>query len=317
MLPVAAALTLTEPPPLLPATHADLAGARRDLARRPCRAPRKHRLYEKRDPVEMVGEYSIRGGILDVFSPDRRSPCASSSSATRSNPSAGSIRRSQRSIHKLNECVLQPLTEFQKSRPAARGTGRSSARIRHAQPRFARGRRALRGLGTADRRGSPRESSISRFLREAAGRDRRAGDDEGRRRALLEPACESAPRLGIREARSRRARLGRVSRTRAQKHDVLEIRQLEVGMPDARDASTFRPAFDGVPRQSAGRHPGSENAARSGHRSWPSSRPPPAKSSGWPTSSASTRSRIRSISPASARRSICASGRNRALARWR
>ena len=26
--------------------------------------------YERREPVEMVGEYSVRGGILDVFSPD-------------------------------------------------------------------------------------------------------------------------------------------------------------------------------------------------------------------------------------------------------
>ena len=28
------------------------------------------------------------------------------------------MRESQRSIHKLNECVLQPLTEFQRSRAA-------------------------------------------------------------------------------------------------------------------------------------------------------------------------------------------------------
>jgi hypothetical protein len=30
--------------------------------------------YERRDPVEMVGEYSIRGGILDVFSPEEPGP---------------------------------------------------------------------------------------------------------------------------------------------------------------------------------------------------------------------------------------------------
>src|SRR6185437_5903485 len=30
--------------------------------------------YEKRDPVEMVGEYSIRGGILDVFPADNARP---------------------------------------------------------------------------------------------------------------------------------------------------------------------------------------------------------------------------------------------------
>jgi transcription-repair coupling factor (superfamily II helicase) len=30
--------------------------------------------YERRDPVEMVGEYSMRGGLLDVFSPEQMQP---------------------------------------------------------------------------------------------------------------------------------------------------------------------------------------------------------------------------------------------------
>jgi transcription-repair coupling factor (superfamily II helicase) len=72
--------------------------------------------YERRDPVEMVGEYSIRGGILDVFSPEQSQPVRIEFFGDE----IESIRRydpeSQRSIHKLNECVLQPLTEFQKSR---------------------------------------------------------------------------------------------------------------------------------------------------------------------------------------------------------
>jgi transcription-repair coupling factor (superfamily II helicase) len=72
--------------------------------------------YEKRDPVEMVGEYSIRGGILDVFSPEESGPVR----VEFFGDEIESIRRydpeTQRSIHKLNECVLQPLTEFQKSR---------------------------------------------------------------------------------------------------------------------------------------------------------------------------------------------------------
>jgi transcription-repair coupling factor (superfamily II helicase) len=73
--------------------------------------------YEKRDPVEMVGEYSIRGGILDVFSPEQEQPVR----VEFFGDEIESIRRydaeSQRSIHKLNECVLHPLTEFQSSRP--------------------------------------------------------------------------------------------------------------------------------------------------------------------------------------------------------
>jgi transcription-repair coupling factor (superfamily II helicase) len=72
--------------------------------------------YERRDPVEMVGEYSIRGGILDVFSPEESGPVR----VEFFGDEIESIRRydpeTQRSIHKLNECVLQPLTEFQKSR---------------------------------------------------------------------------------------------------------------------------------------------------------------------------------------------------------
>jgi transcription-repair coupling factor (superfamily II helicase) len=71
--------------------------------------------YERRDPVEMVGEYSIRGGILDVFSPEESGPVR----VEFFGDEIESIRRydpeTQRSIHKLNECVLQPLTEFQKS----------------------------------------------------------------------------------------------------------------------------------------------------------------------------------------------------------
>ena len=70
--------------------------------------------YERRDPVEMVGEYSIRGGILDVFSPEQEQPVRIEFFGDE----IESIRRydpeSQRSIHKLNECVLQPLSEFQR-----------------------------------------------------------------------------------------------------------------------------------------------------------------------------------------------------------
>src|SRR6185503_5587910 len=72
--------------------------------------------YERHDPVEMAGEYSIRGGILDVFPPGQDEPLRIEFFGDE----IESIRRfdpaSQRSTHKLTECVLQPLTEFQKSR---------------------------------------------------------------------------------------------------------------------------------------------------------------------------------------------------------
>jgi len=72
--------------------------------------------YERRDPVELVGDYSIRGGIVDVFSPEEAQPVRIEFFGDQ----IESIRRfdseSQRSVHKLNECVLNPLTEFQKTR---------------------------------------------------------------------------------------------------------------------------------------------------------------------------------------------------------
>jgi transcription-repair coupling factor (superfamily II helicase) len=72
--------------------------------------------YEKRDPVEMVGEYSVRGGILDVYSPEAAKPARIEMFGDQ----IDSIRRfeveSQRSVLKVPDCTLLPLTEFQKSR---------------------------------------------------------------------------------------------------------------------------------------------------------------------------------------------------------
>jgi transcription-repair coupling factor (superfamily II helicase) len=72
--------------------------------------------YERREPVEMVGEYSVRGGILDVFSPEASKPVR----IDLFGDLVESIRRfdveSQRSVLKIEECTLLPLTEYQKSR---------------------------------------------------------------------------------------------------------------------------------------------------------------------------------------------------------
>jgi transcription-repair coupling factor (superfamily II helicase) len=73
--------------------------------------------YERREPVEMVGEYSVRGGILDVFSPEYPKPVRIDLFGDQ----VESIRRfepeSQRSIMRVEDCVLLPLTEYQQSRP--------------------------------------------------------------------------------------------------------------------------------------------------------------------------------------------------------
>ncbi len=72
--------------------------------------------YERREPVEMVGEYSVRGGILDVFSPEASKPVRIDLFGDQ----VESIRRfdveSQRSVLKVEDCALLPLTEYQKSR---------------------------------------------------------------------------------------------------------------------------------------------------------------------------------------------------------
>jgi len=67
--------------------------------------------YEKRDPVEMVGEYSIRGGILDVFPADNARPLR----VEFFGDEIESIRRfdvdSQRSVMKITEGRILPLLE--------------------------------------------------------------------------------------------------------------------------------------------------------------------------------------------------------------
>ena len=115
LAPVAAVLSRTEAPPWYRQLTQNLR-VKDELPLDDLAAHLESVGYERRDPVEMVGEYSIRGGILDVFSPEQTQPVRIEFFGDE----IESIRRydpeSQRSIHKLNECVLQPLTEFQKSR---------------------------------------------------------------------------------------------------------------------------------------------------------------------------------------------------------
>ena len=72
--------------------------------------------YQRREPVEMVGEYSVRGGILDVFPPEAAKPVRMDLFGDQ----VESIRRfdveSQRSVLKIEEATLLPLTESQRSR---------------------------------------------------------------------------------------------------------------------------------------------------------------------------------------------------------
>ncbi len=72
--------------------------------------------YERREPVEMVGEYSVRGGILDVYPPEASKPCRIEFFGDQ----IESMRRfepdTQRSVHRVEECLMLPLLEYPKSR---------------------------------------------------------------------------------------------------------------------------------------------------------------------------------------------------------
>jgi transcription-repair coupling factor (superfamily II helicase) len=72
--------------------------------------------YEKREPVEMVGEYSVRGGILDVFPAEAERPIR----VEFFGDLVESMRRfdveTQRSVLQVSETSLLPLMEYPKSR---------------------------------------------------------------------------------------------------------------------------------------------------------------------------------------------------------
>jgi transcription-repair coupling factor (superfamily II helicase) len=72
--------------------------------------------YRLREPVEMTGEYSLRGGILDVFPAEASNPVRIEFFGDE----VESIRRfdveTQRSVLKLNGVQLLPLLEYPKSR---------------------------------------------------------------------------------------------------------------------------------------------------------------------------------------------------------
>ncbi len=76
--------------------------------------------YEKREPVEMVGEYSLRGGIFDIFPAESDHPVR----VEFFGDEVESIRQfdaeSQRSILKINSTTLLPLTEHPRSRSLLR-----------------------------------------------------------------------------------------------------------------------------------------------------------------------------------------------------
>lgn len=78
--------------------------------------------YQPHDPVEMVGEYSVRGGILDVFPPESGQPFRLEFFGDL----IESIRRfdpeSQRSVLKVDSCLVLPLSDGGWEAPLEGGT---------------------------------------------------------------------------------------------------------------------------------------------------------------------------------------------------
>jgi transcription-repair coupling factor (superfamily II helicase) len=72
--------------------------------------------YEQRDPVEMVGEFSVRGGILDIFPPEAQQPVR----VEFFGDEIESMRRfdaaTQRSVVQTKEVTLLPLIEYPKTK---------------------------------------------------------------------------------------------------------------------------------------------------------------------------------------------------------
>ena len=76
--------------------------------------------YERRDPVEMVGEYSPRGGILDIFSPESPRPVRLEFLGDLVESMRLFDVESQRSVLKVESCTVLPMLECPRSRELLR-----------------------------------------------------------------------------------------------------------------------------------------------------------------------------------------------------
>jgi transcription-repair coupling factor (superfamily II helicase) len=79
--------------------------------------------YERREPVEMVGDFSLRGGILDIFPPESQKPVR----VEFFGDAIESLRRfdpeTQRSVLKIQETAILPLRELPRTRELMQALG--------------------------------------------------------------------------------------------------------------------------------------------------------------------------------------------------
>jgi len=108
--PLASALLRTEPPEFYRSLALTLRRGD-ELALEVLVAHLEGTGYQRRDPVEMVGDYSVRGGIVDVFPPETPRPVRIEFFGDQ----IESMRRfdveTQRSVMRIEECLILPLTE--------------------------------------------------------------------------------------------------------------------------------------------------------------------------------------------------------------
>jgi len=82
--------------------------------------------YERREPVEMVGEFSIRGGILDVFPAEAERPVRVEFFGDLVESIRSFDVETQRSVLKIPEVTVLPLVEFPRSPELLRELGATS-----------------------------------------------------------------------------------------------------------------------------------------------------------------------------------------------
>lgn len=115
VIPAAAALLRTEPP----AFHRQLSLTLKVNDEMPMQDIAQHLAsmgYERREPVEMLGEYSIRGGILDVFPAETAHPVRIEFFGDIVESMRTFDVDTQRSVLKVSESVILPLTEYPRTR---------------------------------------------------------------------------------------------------------------------------------------------------------------------------------------------------------
>ena len=79
--------------------------------------------YERREPVEMVGQYAVRGGIVDVYPPEAPYPVRIELFGDQVESMREFDPELQKSVQRVDEVLLLPLTEY----PSGTGVGSGSS----------------------------------------------------------------------------------------------------------------------------------------------------------------------------------------------